>query len=274
MTSDHHSDRDAGTVYADDVSATYSTHLKPTSLAGGRVLDVGAGGRYEVAYRFLEEGAQEVVCVDPYVAPPCEHPSVRVIGSDVVGAARRLEPESFDAVVSWVVLQEINDLGAALDAMDRLLRPEGVMVHKVDLLGYSALTNRLLRGHPLGFLAVPERLYARGAEGRRPNRERLGRYRRELTARRYEVDAIVEQVSGRDVRSAGKRRLAEFRFDDADIRRAERARRWLRPGFRELPIEDLLVTNAVLVAEKPAVRATPIEPASATAQATSARSKP
>ena len=140
--------------------------------------------------------------------------------------------------------------------MDGLLRPGGRMVHKVDLLGYSALTNTVLRAHPLGFLAVPEWLYRNGRNSRRPNRERLGGYSRRFSARGYEVEVFVEQVLGRDVRDAAPdRQLAGHRFDDVDVHAAERVRRWLRPVFRDLPVEDLLVTNAVLVVEKqPAFR--------------------
>jgi Methyltransferase domain len=243
----------AGDGYADDVYSTYHEHLGGIDLTDARVLDVGAGGRYEIGVRFLEEGAEEVVCIDPFVAPPSTDPRIRVLSCGLGEAVEQLEPQSLDVIVSWVVLQEIDDLDAAFAAMDTLLRPGGRMVQKVDLLGYSALANRVMGGHPLGFLAVPDWLYARGRNRRRPNRARINAYREGLERRGFAVEVVVEQVLGRDVRGSAQRSLPSFDFDEKDLHALEKSRPWLRKRFRDLPAEDLLVTNAILIANKPAI---------------------
>lgn len=238
---------DACASYLTDVFGAYGLGLRDFDLRGARVLDVGAGGRYEIGGAFLDAGAAEVVCVDRFVAPPSGDPRIRVIEADVGSGDWAVElAESFDVAVSWVALQQVYDIGVALSAIDRLLRPGGRAIHKLDLTGQSRLLARLAFGHPLAYLAIPEPLYRIGDGGRRPNRSRIGAYRAAFEDLGYAVEIRVEGVLGRDVRG-----VAGAPWTDADVRRVRRARRFLRRPFRRASDEDLLVTNAMAIATKP-----------------------
>ena len=98
----------------------------------GRVLDAGCGvGR---ATARIAEVAREVVAVDPSVrsarlaaAHLATLGNVEVRCGDVASAASR-DAGSFDVCVALMVLQDVTDLDAFLDAAFRALRPGGRLV--------------------------------------------------------------------------------------------------------------------------------------------------
>ena len=105
-------------VYA-ALAAALVAHVA-ASLAGARVLDLGAGTG--VAGRAAHEvGAAEVVAADVAVAPlrQCE-PPLRPVAADV--AALPFRDDSFDLVLAAFSLTHAPDLGAALAQVRRVGR--------------------------------------------------------------------------------------------------------------------------------------------------------
>jgi len=101
-------------------------------VRGLRVFDAGCGpGLY--AEEFVERGAREVVGVD---ASPTmvelarervpEHATFRV--HDLQSPLDWLEPASFDLAVMALVIHHIDDRGAALRGLHRILRADGALV--------------------------------------------------------------------------------------------------------------------------------------------------
>jgi SAM-dependent methyltransferase len=93
-----------------------------------RVLEVGCG-EGELA-RALADAGWDVLAIDP-AAP--DGPIFRRLKLEDVD-----EPESFDAVVAVRSLHHVTDLEAALDRVEELLRPGGVLV--LDEFAWDRLT--------------------------------------------------------------------------------------------------------------------------------------
>lgn len=101
-----------------------------TILSGGRILDAGCGLAYGTKM-LAQSGADEVIGVD-LAAGVLD--SVRVDMPDNVrldvGDVRTLpyEDDSFDAVVCFEVIEHLDEPGAALDELTRLLAPDGLLL--------------------------------------------------------------------------------------------------------------------------------------------------
>jgi SAM-dependent methyltransferase len=98
--------------------------------AGKRVLDAGCGVGYGAA--FLAEGAAHVTGVDidaesiAYAQERYAAPNVEFRTGDLRELA--LEAASFDAVVSFEVVEHLREQEAFVDELARVLRPDGVLV--------------------------------------------------------------------------------------------------------------------------------------------------
>lgn len=97
------------------------------SVAGLDVLDAGSGtGRY--ARLAQENGARQVIQLDASAAM-LEHGVY--IGASIRGVLSHLpfRNESFDVVLSGLVLPDVRDIGPVLSEWHRVLRPGGVLVY-------------------------------------------------------------------------------------------------------------------------------------------------
>lgn len=99
-------------------------------ISGGRVLDAGCGLAYGTSM-LARSGASEVIGVDSAV------PVLDAVRADMpdnvtleAGDIRDLPHDdgSFDAVVCFEVLEHLDDPGAALDELARVLAPQGLLV--------------------------------------------------------------------------------------------------------------------------------------------------
>jgi SAM-dependent methyltransferase len=257
--------------YVESAFAAILDHagLTPADLRGARVLELGPGDNLGLALRFLAAGAGEVVTLDKFAVPRDEAHEAAIYralldrlgpeererasaalagdgrfdprrlraltGLSIEEAPGALEPESFDVILSVAVLEHVYDPDAALAAMDRLLRPGGVMLHQVDFRDHAMFTGA--GSHPLTFLTISPRVWGLMTRHTgRPNRRLSGWWRDRLGDRGYQVRLHVTDV------------LAESGRDEliAEIRPR------LSREFRDLPDEDLGTTGAFVVASKDA----------------------
>lgn len=262
--------------------------LSPAEIAGRRILEIGPGDNFGVALQFLAAGAAQVVTLDKFVSDRnSEHNAAvyagireRLGGSearnfdravDLAGGVRfnpeRLETiegigteeadraranGTFSLILSRAVVEEIYQIDAAFEAMDRLLAPGGRMLHKIDLSDYEMLSRHGM--HPLEFLTISEPVYTlMVSHSGQPNRRRIDYYRRKMQQLGYSCDLLVTKVAGEPGEVLPHKARIEPGVDysarSVELVRAIRPR--LARRFRELPDEDLLVAGVFLVARKP-----------------------
>lgn len=274
--------------YITQVYQDYLTYggLKPEDLMGKRVLELGPGDSFGVALAFLSAGAEQVVCQDRF-APrrdTAHHQQVyaaqrekllgeerarfdaaflpdgrfngkkllALVGEPFEAAGARLEAASFDLIVSRAVLEHVADLPAAYAQMHRLLRPGGLMLHKVDFRDHGMFT--ALGQHPLTFLTVPPGLYQHLVRySGKPNRQLLSEHRRLLQGLGFETRFFITHVINHDKEVLPHQPALRLGVDftEADLEQVQQIRPRLATPFRPLPDEELLVSGVFMVAKKP-----------------------
>jgi 2-polyprenyl-6-hydroxyphenyl methylase/3-demethylubiquinone-9 3-methyltransferase len=132
-------------------------------VAGMDVLDVGAGARPVLARDQRPPGCTYVgLDID---AQELDKAAAGSYDRRVVADATELRPElvdGFDLVVSWMVLEHVDSLPAALASLRAYLRPDGHLVAQMPgALSLAAIGNRLLP------MAAARHILAR-TQGRRP----------------------------------------------------------------------------------------------------------
>lgn len=285
-------DVNASLAYIDGVFADYA-HFIPSGAEGFRnasVLEVGPGDNFGVALQFLTHGASGVTCLDKYYsardaarqkniyealrarltpagneifdralkfsdgqAVPCGGMLRCVYGTGIEEAASVLPREGFDFIVSRAVIEHVRDARAAVVAMDGLLKPGGLMLHKIDFRDHGLFSGR--GRHPLTFLTFPDALYRHVARASgRPNRALAPDYREWLGELGYDAEFYVTHVLGKsgDLSPCVRMAEASSRFDGATRTLVRQIRSRLAVRFRGFSDEDLMVTGAFVVARKPA----------------------
>jgi SAM-dependent methyltransferase len=126
------------------------------SFQGKRVLVFGYGGRFDIGFALLKEGAVHVILCDKY-APPDEAHNRRAFTSEEkyflvenkglrprpewitlleadirdVNVTREIEPVDF--VISSSVYEHVDDVEGITRALASLTKPDGLQIHYVDL---------------------------------------------------------------------------------------------------------------------------------------------
>ncbi len=265
--------------------------LHPADLYGKRVLEIGAGYNIGIAVRFSASGAERVVTMDKFVPlqdtaytrdlyrtlrrslPGSEQESFDeaiaidgslrlnsqklnyVYGKSLEELSPGLKPASFDLIVSNAVLEEIYDLDPLFAAMDRLLKPGGMLIHNIDLGDYGMFTKHGF--HPLEFLTIPEPVYRYMVEcSGQPNRKLVNYYRGKMTELGFSSEVLVYQVVGRKRRIDPPKTQLENGTDYSEqtLQLIREIRPRLSVAFRSLPDQDLMIQGVTLAAKKPATR--------------------
>jgi SAM-dependent methyltransferase len=136
--------------YVDVLSA------RGSSFRDKRVLVFGYGGRFDVGFSLLKEGASHVVLCDKY-APPDETHNLRLFGAeqkyffvernglrprkeamtlsqaDIRDIQRNGEIEPVDIVLSNSVYEHLDNVEGITQALAGLTKPDGIQIHYVDL---------------------------------------------------------------------------------------------------------------------------------------------
>jgi len=128
------------------IAAAYAADLARigVSVAGKRMLEIGAGATSGVGYALAAMGASKVVCQEPYApldvgldakhlnACVIRHPDIRFSVVDRVAGLDGLPDGSIDIVVSNSVLEHVADPATLFAALARVMAPDAVMLHRVD----------------------------------------------------------------------------------------------------------------------------------------------
>lgn len=157
----------------------------------------------------------------------------------------------FDLIVSRAVLEEIYDPEGVLRASDQLLRPGGMMLHKIDLSDYGIFRDAGM--HPLTFLTIPRFLYEKMAsDSGIPNRKMMGYYQQKFEEMGYATRIFVCSTVGS---------TAPVLWNETVEKESQRATiassliRQIRPKlhreFKDLLVEELMVDGIFIAARKP-----------------------
>ena len=136
--------------YADVLSS------RGSSFWGKRVLVLGYGGRFDVGFSLLKEGASHVILCDKY-APPDEPHNLRLFSgeakyfvveksglrprkewmtllqTDIRDIQAKSEIEAVDIVLSSSVYEHLDDVEGITSALANLTKPDGLQIHYIDL---------------------------------------------------------------------------------------------------------------------------------------------
>lgn len=265
--------------------------LTPEWLKGRRVLELGHGDNVGVALLFLAAGAGSAVCLDRFYCPRDEGQQRRIYlelrarlksdeerrrfdeaidlsggvktnperlrelcGAGVEDSEELRRGEPFDLAVSNAVVQEIEDPTPTFEGLDRVLKPGGLSVHKIDLTDYGVFSGAGL--NPLTFLTIGDAVYRLMSEGAGVTNRRLVDYYRDLSKRMgYDAKFYVTEVIGHgrrgDKQTRRERPLPGVDYTDETLALVREIRPRLIERYRGLPDEDLLVAGTFMVARKP-----------------------
>jgi SAM-dependent methyltransferase len=274
--------------------------LAETDLAGARILEIGPGDNAGIALRFIAAGARQVVCLDKFESyrnpdtqlkiyralrdelPPAgqqrydrairltssfeiDAEQVRVISNCGIERAHEfLEPGSFDLIVSRAVLEEVFEIEQAFAAMDRLLRPGGRLIHKIDLSDYGLFSGKGFNA--LEFLTIPSPLYwLMSKYSGIPNRKRIGFYSDLMKRYGYDAQYLTTALAGIGELPEPSPKVNPELLPPSVLDGLRTVRPRLAGCFRSMPDADLLCSGIFLVARKGAAEDAGIAPTTASA---------
>lgn len=262
--------------------------LKYSDLKDKVVLEVGPGDNLGVALKFIAKGAQKIVCCDRFFSErdnnqqleiykallesmnPDERERARqaivisdhtfsfcndkidyVYGISVEEAYKHFPKQSFDLIVSRAVLEHIYDSDQAIKSMHKLLKDNGLLIHKVDLRDHKIFSGAGMS--ELEFLTVPDFLWRWiSPHGGKVNRNRIDFYRNNLSMLNYEYRLLTTHIVGHDYDMTPYKIDIEEGIDytEKDLEEVFRIKPRMIKRFRALPEEDLLITGIFLVGRK------------------------
>jgi len=260
--------------------------LGPDAFRGRRILEVGPGDNFGVALKFLIGGATQVVSLDKFYSERNVDQQTRIYlelrkqlspdearvfdeaikldngidvnpkrlkyiyGHGVEEADQILEPGSFDFIVSRAVMHNVYDVDRAFEVMDRLLKPGGCMLHKIDLTDENMFSSRGM--HPLTFLTIPERIYYLMAiDSGKPNRKLIGDYREQMQKRGYEAKLLVTGVLGEGSLTPHKETIEPgVDYSEKTLTLIKQIRPKLAAPYRNRSDAELAATGTFLIATK------------------------
>lgn len=212
----------------------------------GRVAEVGPGNVSAIAKMFLADGCSQVDQIERYAYET----------NDSDGRIKLyLEPaerfftthRGYDFIVSCAVMEHLIDPLKALRAMATALNPGGMMIHWIDCRDHGQFSDCF---HDLSFLRIPSHLYWPLTLASGLNRLRLSAYLSVLAPFGLKCKILVTALSG-----IPDLIIPAREFDDLDPVVVDRSRRnlfrirhRLAEPFHDMPDEELMIAQFVLVA--------------------------
>lgn len=272
-------------VFDDYIKYSDITHV---DLREKKILEIGPGDNLGVALMFLAWGAAQVVCLDKFFSrrdsqqqrsiyeqlqlqlgdnsgqlvdtaialntgTEIAQDKLRYIyGHGIEEADHLFEPKFFDLIVSRAVLEVVYDIDTAFSAMDRLLAPGGLMLHKIDFRDLGVFGRYGM--HPLTFLTIPDSIYKLMAvDSGKPNRKLINYYRQKMTELGYDTKVLITHIVGEGGEIFPHKEQIDKNVDYSEATNLliNEIRPKLSKGFRDLPDEELMVSGIFLVAKKP-----------------------
>jgi SAM-dependent methyltransferase len=181
-----------------------------------------------------------------------------IYGTGLEESDKVFEANSFDLIISRGVIQEIFDTDKVFASMDRVLRPGGKMIHKIDLRDYGLFSSN--GHHPLEFLTIPDAVYSLMAkQSNRPSRKTVDYYRKKMAELGYEAGYYVTTITRPGYIKPPPELIPHQRtlergrdYTEETLRLVHSIRPRLAKQFRHLSDEDLMTAGIFLVAKKPA----------------------
>lgn len=279
--------------YIQGVFQDYLTYaeLDPRRLRDKQVLEIGPGDNFGIAINFLLHGARKVVSLDRFYSerdfgkqkdiylamrealPPEKkrffdenigfnddnnitvNPDIftYVSGYGIETADRFLEKNSFDFIVSRAVMEHVFNVEAAFEVMDKLLKPGGYLIHKIDFRDHGMFSGAA-QNHPLTFLTIPNPVYRLMiSHSGKPNRFLFGDYARLLEKLNYPHKMFVTHLVGKNGDLKPHPDISRLRPADIpeSLELVQSVRPKLSSRFRAMPEKDLAVSGIFLAARKP-----------------------
>lgn len=270
-------------------------NLTSADITGKVVVELGPGDNIGVLLRFLAAGGQRAWAADKfYSRHDIEHERQIYLAlrrtlspeeQNLLNLAVDLEPaldfkpdrvkyfhgkgaqdfdqlvpaNSVDLIVSRGVLQEVYEIDRAFAAMDRVLKPGGKMVHKIDLRDYGMFSS--LGYHPREFLTISEPVYRWMAyDTDKPNRRMLNYYRSIMKQMGYQAQFYIAGIiqdggySGVQPEIHPHKPTLTYGIDYHDAQRhlINEIRPRLAPAYQDISDDELLASSVFLTAQKPA----------------------
>lgn len=260
-------------------------------LRGKRIFELGFGDNIGVALRFIVAGAAQVVCLDKFYARRDKEQERKIYqalretltddekqrfdeavdlsngvmpnpekirciyGVDVENSKELKDALPFDLVISRAVMMDIFEPDAAFIAMDQILKPGGMMLHKIDLSDQGMFRDYGM--NPLTFLTIPDSVYRLMAEGSgKSNRKKMSYYRSLLENLGYDVKLLITDIIGRggggDLSPHKERITLDEDYSDSTLSLVREIRPRLSVGFKDMSDEELIVDGIFVIAGKPA----------------------
>lgn len=283
---------EASLDYIDSCYRDYLTYgpLSPADLSGIDVLEGGPGDNFGIGLRFLAAGARRYVGADPFrsVLDPAQQkriyaglrtrlvpaeqkrfdecveltPDLRfhderlqaIYGPGIGDFKKAFPPESFDLVISRAVLEQVHDIEGAFRSMDRVLKPGGLLLHKIDLSDYGIFSRK--GHHPLTLLTFPDWAYGCLASNTgNLNRYVLDDYRRLMQrmgykARLYVTGTIQPGYPQRDLAPYVEKLRKGVDYGTMEEGLVDAIKPRLVARYRAMPPEDLIAAGVFLSARK------------------------
>jgi hypothetical protein len=266
--------------------------LSISDLKGKRIFELGFGDNVGVALKFISAGAERVVCLDKYYAiRNIEHQRqiylalretlsdgqkrrfdeaveltnginlnedkvLCIYGSDVENAKPLFKMPPFDLAISRGAIQDIYNPDAAFAAMDKILAPDGYMLHKIDLSDQGMFRDNGM--NPLTYLTISEPVYRLMAiDSGKPNRKLMNYYRSVMARLGYDAKLLVTGIVGVGVCGKGdlhphKERIElNVDYPESTLQLVKSIRSRLIAEYRSLSDDELMVDGVFLIARKP-----------------------
>jgi SAM-dependent methyltransferase len=222
--------------------------LSPTALKGLRVLELGPGDSLGTARMMADHGAH-VVAIDRFSPTSLPGGFEFFAGVGVEDAVSQFGEASFDLIYSIAVLEHVAELGAAFDAMYRLLRPGARLAHAIGGGDHGMFSDG--GHHPLTYMTIPTSLYRlMTAHSGGPNRVLPFAVRRIVERYDWEWSLTVGNVLGvASTLDPYVEQICPAAFPEQTAL-VEAARSRLREPFRSLPVSELLVEGSFFAARK------------------------
>jgi hypothetical protein len=217
------------------------------SFSGKRVLVFGYGGRFDLGFGLLKEGAAHVILCDKYASPDEVHNRrmfaaeekylvseskglrphsawMTLLESDIRDVQSNGEIEPVDIVLSSSVYEHLDDVEGITRALAGLTKPDGIHIHFIDLRDHFFK-------YPFEMLRFSESTWRRWLNpSSNHNRYRLWDYRKVFEAC---FDHVEIEILSREMEAF--RRLMPY----------------VRPEFVSDNIEEDAVTLIRVIASKP-----------------------